>query len=99
MGLAGPLMVGSGMAGCNAREHHVSKADKTAEILELPAAERLRLVEELWDSLAAEPSLVPIPDWHREELDRRLAGYDTDADSPEAWEDVKARLDAPRPKS
>lgn len=43
------------------------------EILHLPAAERLRLVEDVWDSLAASTSDVPVPDWHRAELDARLA--------------------------
>ena len=43
------------------------------EILRLPPAERLRLVEDVWNSLAASPDAVGVPDWHREELDRRLA--------------------------
>ncbi len=43
------------------------------EIMRLSPDERLQLVEEIWDSLAAEPSQVPIPEWHRKELDRRLA--------------------------
>ena len=42
------------------------------EILQLPATERLKLLEEIWDSLAATPQEVPIPDWHKAELDRRL---------------------------
>ncbi len=66
------------------------------EILGLPAAERLRLVEEIWDSLAAQPSSVPIPDWHRTELDRRLASSDADGGEGQAWDDVKARLSASR---
>lgn len=43
------------------------------EILHLPPAERLRLVEDIWDSLAVSTDQVPVADWHREELDRRLA--------------------------
>ena len=42
------------------------------EILHLPPAERLRLVEDIWDSLATSSADVPVPGWHREELDRRL---------------------------
>ena len=60
------------------------------EILELPPSERLKLVEEIWDSLAASPDDVPIPEWHREELDRRL---DTPAPGPgESWDVVRAKL-------
>ena len=60
------------------------------EILQLPPSERLKLVEEIWDSLAATPKNVPIPDWHKEELDRRL---DDPAPGPgETWEQVRAKL-------
>ncbi len=60
------------------------------EILRLPAADRLQLVEEIWDSLAATPDKVPIPDWHRAELDRRLDQPESGADlSPD---EVRARL-------
>lgn len=58
------------------------------QVLQLPADQRLELVEEIWDSLT--PDQVPIPDWHKAELDRRL-------DQPEpgarkSWEEVRGRL-------
>ncbi|MFY7922098.1 MAG: addiction module protein [Gemmatimonas sp.] len=43
------------------------------EVLHLPAAERLRLVEDVWDSLVASAEEIPVPDWHRAELEARLA--------------------------
>lgn len=43
------------------------------EISHLPAADRLRLVEDVWDSLTATTDDVPVPEWHRTELDVRLA--------------------------
>ena len=43
------------------------------EVLQLPAAERLRLVEDVWDSLVASAEEIPVPDWHRAELEARLA--------------------------
>ena len=57
-----------------------------------PPSERLKLLEEIWDSLA--PEDVPVPDWHKEELDRRL-------DRPEpgpglTWDQVRAKLDDPK---
>ena len=42
-----------------------------AEILKLPLAERIRLVELIWDSIAAVPEAVPISDELAAELDRR----------------------------
>lgn len=42
------------------------------EIPHLPAAERLRLVEDMWDSLGAATSDVPTPEWQPDEVDRRV---------------------------
>jgi putative addiction module component (TIGR02574 family) len=41
------------------------------ELARLSTAEQILLVEDLWDQIAAEPSKVPVPENHREELDRR----------------------------
>ncbi len=60
------------------------------EILHLPPAERLRLVEDIWDSLAASTADVPVPEWHREELDQRLDdAFEQATLSPD---ELKARL-------
>ena len=68
----------------------MSRPALLSEILDLPAAERLRLVEDIWDSLAASVSELPVPDWHREELDQRLADPgERPVISPE---ELKARL-------
>ncbi len=59
------------------------------EILRLPVEERMDLLEEVWASIAADPSKVPLPEWHREELDRRLKDPE-----PErlTWDEVKSRF-------
>ena len=65
------------------------------EILRLPPNERLRLVEDVWDSLAASPDVVGVPEWHREELDQRLD--DPTEQATLSWEDVRAHLGRPKP--
>ena len=60
------------------------------EILQLPPGDRLALLEEIWDSLATSPTEVPVPDWHKAELDRRLD--QPAAGSSETWDEVRARL-------
>jgi putative addiction module component (TIGR02574 family) len=57
------------------------------EILRLPPAERLELLEEIWESLAQSPDTVPSPDWHRELLDERLA--DPAERGTRTWEEVQ----------
>ena len=59
------------------------------QIMKLPAAERLRLVEDIWDSLTASPEDVPVPDWHREELERRLD--DPAEKATLSWEEVRRK--------
>ncbi len=63
-----------------------------AEILELPVADRMRLVEAIWDSISAAPEDLPLTDWQREELDRRLAEFEADSDSSSTLEEVFARI-------
>ncbi len=60
-----------------------------SELLELPAAERLQLVEAIWDSLIEFPEAIPISDDVREELDCRLAAYYDDPSSARPWREVK----------
>lgn len=55
-------------------------------------AERMLLVEEIWDSSADEAETLEVPQSHKGELDRRLADHDADPHSGSSWEDVKTRL-------
>ena len=62
------------------------------EVLRLPLAERLRLVEALWDSIAADSAALPLTDAQRAELDRRLAEHEANPDDVISWEDIKASI-------
>ena len=68
------------------------KQELVAEILALPFTERVRLVEVIWDSISAAPDALPLTQWQKEELDRRLAEYEADPDSGATLEEVFARL-------
>ncbi len=58
----------------------------------LSLAERILLVEELWDSIAAEAEELEVPPSHKDELDRRLVAYEAEPHAGASWEEVKARL-------
>ena len=58
----------------------------------LSLAERILLVEEIWDSIAAEADALEVPQSHEDELDRRLTAHEADPHSGSSWEDVKTRL-------
>lgn len=61
-------------------------------IFDLSPSEKLQLVEDLWDDLAATPADVPIADWQIEELDRRRAKLKSNPASGLSWEEVKRRV-------
>jgi len=62
------------------------------DLLNMPVAERLRLVEDLWDSIAEVPETVELSDAQRKELDERLEKYHRDPEAGSPWEDVKKRI-------
>lgn len=68
------------------------KQELVAEILALPVAERVRLVEAIWDSICAVPEALPLTEWQKEELDRRLAEFEANPDEGSTLEEVFARL-------
>ncbi|MBI2817112.1 MAG: addiction module protein [Acidobacteria bacterium] len=62
------------------------------DITHLTPEERLRLMDELWDSLSARLETLPLTNAQREELDRRLDELDREGPSGIPWEDVLARI-------
>ncbi len=60
---------------------------------DLTPEERIQLAEDLWESLAAEPSTVPLTAAQAQELDRRLEAYRRDGDPGRPWEEVLDRVE------
>lgn len=57
----------------------------------LPIADRLVLVQELWDSVAAEAKSPTATEAQRAELRARLVEDDASPDDVAAWEEVRRR--------
>ena len=66
------------------------------KIHDLTLEERLKLVEDIWDSIAAEQEALPLTSEQRQELDRRLERYRVDGDrgapAGESIERIRTRL-------
>lgn len=62
------------------------------QLFELSLSEKLQLVEDLWDNIAAVPDAVPVPAWQKEELARRKAHYLQNPNSGVSWEEAKERI-------
>ncbi len=69
---------------------------KIATLRDLPVEQRLHLVEELWDSIAADQRSLPLTDEQRSELDRRLDAYELDGNigrpGSVVLDDIRKRL-------
>lgn len=63
-----------------------------ADILELPVQERIRLVELIWDSVAAVPEALKISPALKAELEVRLAEFEKNPEAGYSWDQVKSRL-------
>lgn len=62
------------------------------EIDRLTVQQRLDLIATLWDSIPESLESLPVPQAHREELERRLADADANPDAGIPWEQVQERL-------
>ena len=68
----------------------------TESIHGLSAAEKLALVERIWDDLAADPRPLPIPAWAVREAVRRLDEMISDPAIAQTHDEAWARIRAGR---
>jgi putative addiction module component (TIGR02574 family) len=66
---------------------------KSLGIDRLGVEERIALVEEIWDSIAADSAAAPLTTPQRDELDRRLADHASHPNDVVSWDEVKDSLD------
>jgi len=62
------------------------------DIASLTPEERLDLLEEVWDSLAATPESIPLTGAQRAELDRRLDDLEREGPVGIPWDEVLGRI-------
>ena len=70
----------------------MSKNVTLADVLRLSVAERIQLVEDIWDSIAEVPEMVPLTEEQKAELDRRLDAYHQNPDAGAPWGVVRERI-------
>lgn len=71
---------------------YMSTETLLASALSLSPAERIELVEAIWDSIREVPEAVPLTEAQRAELTARLESYRRDPTGGTPWEEVKQRL-------
>lgn len=63
-----------------------------SDILTLSVPERILLVEDIWDSIAAIPDEVQLTEQQKAELDLRLDAYHRNPEVGSPWESVLDRV-------
>lgn len=63
-----------------------------SEIKQLSVSERLRMVEEIWDSIAADQEMMEVTEAQKNALDRRIASHNAAPGQGKSWEEIRDRL-------
>ncbi len=64
----------------------------STSVFDLSPAEKLQLVEDLWDDLATVPEAIPVHEWQKQELARRKANLRRNPVAALSWEETKRRI-------
>ena len=65
---------------------------QVAEIFELSVAERIQIVEDIWDSISNTPEELPLSEAEKLKLDKRLESYRQNPNEGIKWETLKKNL-------
>ncbi len=63
-----------------------------SDILQLSIAERIQLVEDIWDSIATVPEAISLTEEQQAELERRLEAYRSNPSEGISWNDLKEKF-------
>lgn len=63
-----------------------------ADVLDMPIKDRIQLVTEIWESIAACPDEIELTEATRELLRKRLAAHRANPDAGSPWEEVRRRI-------
>ena len=65
---------------------------QVSEILQLSVAERVQIVEDIWDSIGKTPEELTLSEAEKIELDKRLENYKQNPSEGIEWETLKKNL-------
>ena len=63
-----------------------------SQLQSLSFSEKLQLVEDLWDDLAAMPEALPVHEWQRAELAKREVSHTENPDAAVSWKEAQRRI-------
>lgn len=63
-----------------------------ADTLNLSIAERIQLVEDIWDTIASQAEQIELTEEEKKLIDERLAAFHRNPESGSPWQDVYKRI-------
>ena len=63
------------------------------EIMNMSTSEKILFVEDLWDIISIDEDNIPVPQSHKDELDRRLKRYNTDRGTLLSLSELQDRIE------
>jgi putative addiction module component (TIGR02574 family) len=63
------------------------------EISKLSTPEKILLVEDLWDTISADDTAIPVPESHKAELDKRFKRYQSAPGTLLSLDDLTTRIE------
>ena len=70
----------------------MAQHDGKIDVSNLTVAERIVLVEEIWDSILAQQDSLEVTEAQKKELDLRMKSHQDSQGSGTSWEELKSRL-------
>jgi putative addiction module component (TIGR02574 family) len=67
-----------------------------ADVLELPVEERLRLIGDIWDTIADAPEALALTEEDKRLIDERLKARELNPNAGAPWQEVYARITSRR---
>jgi putative addiction module component (TIGR02574 family) len=77
---------------CGKSREEMEQLSVLSELKRFSIAEKIIIVEELWNRIAADQESFGLTGEQRDELDKRVADYYASPDDGCSWEDVKSRI-------
>ena len=72
---------------------------QVSEILQLSVAEKVQIVEDIWDSISKSPEDLPLSEAEKLKLDARLESYQQSPNEGIEWEILKKKLSQNEPSA
>jgi putative addiction module component (TIGR02574 family) len=62
------------------------------ELCELSPVERLRLIEDVWETFVSVPESLPLSEEDEQVIDARLEAWRSNPNAGSSWEEVRRRI-------